>query len=50
MRKCWAIASHSRKTLLDEVNRLKGNGRLQGSEYLMRTGRKSKIYHPSHNY
>ena len=39
-----AIASSSREALLDEVNRLKGSG------YLMRTGRKSKIYRPSHNY
>ena len=45
-----AIASSSREALLDEVNRLKGNGCLQDSEYLMQTGRKSKIYHPSHNY
>ena len=45
-----AIASSSREVLLDEVNRLKGNGHLQGSGYLMWTGRKSKIYHPSHNY
>ena len=44
-----AIASSSREALLDEVNHLKG-GHLQGSGYLMRTGRKSKIYHPSHNY
>ena len=46
----WAIASSSREALLDEVNHLKGNGRLQGSGYLMRTGWKSKIYHPSHIY
>ena len=39
-----AIASSSREALLDEVNHLKGSG------YLMRMGRKSKIYHPSHNY
>ena len=39
-----AIASSSQEALLDEVNRLKGSG------YLMWTGRKSKIYHPSHNY
>ena len=45
-----ALASSSREALLDEVNHLKGNGHLQGSRYLMRTGRKSKIYHPSHNY
>ena len=45
-----ALASSSREVLLDEVNRLKGNGRLRGSGYLMQTGRKSKIYHPSHNY
>ena len=47
-----AIASSSREALLDEVNRLKGNGRhLRGSGYLRRTGRKSTIYHPSsHNY
>ena len=45
-----AIASSSREALLDEVNHLKGNGRLKGSGYLMRMGRKSKIYHPSHNY
>ena len=45
-----AIASSSQEALLDEVSRLKGNGHLQGSGYLMRTDRKSKIYHPSHNY
>ena len=45
-----AIASSSRDALLDEVSRLKGNGGLRGSGYLMRTGRKSKIYHPSHIY
>ena len=39
-----AIASGSREALLDEVNHLKGSG------YLMQTGRKSKIYHLSHNY
>ena len=38
------IASSSREALLDEVNCLKGSG------YFMLTGRKSKIYHPSHNY
>ena len=41
-----AIASSSREALLDEVNHLKGNGRLRGSGYLKRTGRKSTIYHP----
>ena len=45
-----AIASSSRQALLDEVNRLKGSGHLRGSGYLRRTGRKSTIYHPSHNY
>ena len=39
-----AIASSSQEALLDEVNHLKGSG------YLMRMGRKSKIYCPSHNY
>ena len=45
-----AIASSSREALLDEVSHLKGTHNLQGSGYLMRTGRKSKIYHPSHTY
>ena len=45
-----AMASSSREALLDEVNHLKGNGHLRGSGYLMQTGRKSKIYHPSHIY
>ena len=45
-----AIASSSREVLLDEVNRLKGNGHLQGSGYLRQMGRKSTIYHTSHNY
>ena len=45
-----AIASSSRDALLDEVSRLKGSGKLRGHGYLMRTGRKSKIYHPSHVY
>ena len=45
-----AIASSSRDALLDEVSRLKGNGNLRGCGYLMRTGKKSKIYHPSHAY
>ena len=45
-----AITSSSRDALLDEVSCLKGNGSLQGSGYLMRTVRKSKIYHPSHIY
>ena len=45
-----ALASSSREALLDEVNRLKGNGHLWGRGYLMRTDRKSKIHNPSHNY
>ena len=45
-----AIASSSQQALLDEVNHLKGSGHLRGSRYLRRTGRKSTIYHPSHNY
>ena len=45
-----AIAFSSREALIDEVNCLKGNGHLRGSGYLMPTSRKSKIYHPSHNY
>ena len=41
-----AIASRSRDVLLDEVSHLKGNADLQGSRYLMQTGRKSTVTSP----